>query len=556
MTKYLILVLILYSNGAFSQFDFNTYSSRSDEDGVIEIKIEQDLNKSQDDVFEGFEGFLFAPNCWTLIDADGDGFNWFQYTVDGSAYEGVHSAASASWFIDSLTPDNYLVSPQLSLGEDEELRYFVASQDPYFYLEKYGVYISTTGNDEEDFSTELFVETLNSENWIERSIDLSAYNGMNVYIAFRHFDVSNEFYIKIDNVTLPGTIINCTPVCIEVSNILASEISSSNALITWDSVGSNFDFAFAISGLIPDTANPISLINPYYQLNDLNGATSYDVYLRNNCSSDSLVSEWTTESFTTENIIEGESFEGLLFPPLCWIAIDADMDGYGWTHTEAGAFAGVFCATSISWISPDENIEPDNYLISAQLQIGDNEQLRYQVAAGDEYFYEEKYSVLVSTTGNEASDFTDEVLIETLNTDEWIEKTIDFSAYAGMNIYIAFRHFDVTDQSFIKLDNVVLPGTIINCLTAINELSSTKFSLYPNPNKGNFYLTYEGEPGIYTLELIDLRGKSVYKNQLHFENGNPTKIDVTIINSGVYILRLTNSSSNYQNNFRLIINTD
>ena len=62
------------------------------------------------------------------------------------------SAASASWFNTALTPDNYLVSPQLSLSENEQLSYFVASQDPYFLEEKYGVYLSTTGNNEEDFT--------------------------------------------------------------------------------------------------------------------------------------------------------------------------------------------------------------------------------------------------------------------------------------------------------------------------------------------------------------------------------------------------------------------
>lgn len=557
MIKTISLFLILLPLIASSQYDFNSLSSRSDiENGNNDSPSIQNNEKSQDEAFEGFESFSFAPNCWTLIDADGDGNDWFKYDIDGTAYEGVHSAASASWFNTALTPDNYLVSPQLLLGENEELSFFIASQDPYFYSEKFGVYLSSTGNEEADFTTELMVETLNTEVWSERTIDLSDYNGMSVYIAFRHFDVSDEFYIKLDNVTLPGTILNCEPVCIDVSNIIANEITSSSAIMAWDSVGSNFDFAYSVSATNPDTLNPIVLTNPTYILNDLIGSTSYDVFVRNNCSSDSLLSAWTMYSFTTENTIEGESFEGLLFPPLCWTAIDADMDGLGWTHTEAGAYAGVFCATSLSWISPDQNIEPDNYLISPLLEIGDNEELRYQVSAEDPYFYEEKYSVLVSTSGNDISDFNDELLVETLNSDEWVEKTIDLSAYSGMNIYIAFRHFDVTDQSFIKLDNVVLPGVILNCVTGINSIEKTEFTIYPNPNQGEFSIINKGMPGEYTVELIDLRGKSIFTNHYYLESGVPTSINVLNVNSGVYVLRLTKVDEDYQNNFRIIIKKD
>ena len=82
---------------------------------------------------ESFEGALFAPQCWTLIDADGDGFNWYRDDVPESAYAGLYSAASFSYNDSALTPDNYLISPQLLLGSNEQLSYFVGTQDYFFY---------------------------------------------------------------------------------------------------------------------------------------------------------------------------------------------------------------------------------------------------------------------------------------------------------------------------------------------------------------------------------------------------------------------------------------
>ncbi len=160
-------------------------------------------------VEEGFEGD-FLPNCWTSIDADGDGNNWFAYSAANSAFEGTFSAASASWLAGAvLTPDNYLVSPLLAVGAGESLVYQIGAQDPSFPEEHYGVYISTTGNTAADFTTQLFSETLVDGAWYERSIDLAAYEGQNVYIAWRHYDSSDWFYIKLDGVVLPGTVVPC-----------------------------------------------------------------------------------------------------------------------------------------------------------------------------------------------------------------------------------------------------------------------------------------------------------------------------------------------------------
>lgn len=68
---------------------------------------------------EGFEDGL--PSTWTTIDADGDSYVWEQLALFGGAYfdghESVRCIQSASWKaggIGALTPNNYLVTPELN----------------------------------------------------------------------------------------------------------------------------------------------------------------------------------------------------------------------------------------------------------------------------------------------------------------------------------------------------------------------------------------------------------------------------------------------------------
>jgi len=542
---YLLLLTFLLLELTLKAQESFPFSHRPESENIFSATVKKptDSNtnntKSLNEVFEGFEGFQFVPNCWTQIDADGDGNGWFHYDEEGSAYQGSYSAGSASWFNTALTPDNYLVSPQLTLGSNEELSFYVAAQDPYFAEEKYGVYISTTGNEEADFTNELLVETLFSEYWNQKSIDLSAYSGMDVYIAFRHFDVSNQFVLKIDNVVLPGVYTNCTPVCIDPSNVEANVLGSSSAEITWNPVGNNYDLCYGLAGFDPDTSALFSLDTNYYLIENLQGTSNYEVYVRNNCLDDSLISEWGTVAFITENATEGQGFEGLLFPPLCWSSVDADEDGHGWSHSEENPYAGSFDAVSHSWIPVEGALTPDNYLITPQLELGESEELRFQIAAEDPYFYSENYSVLLSTSGAEIEDFTVELWNETLGTENWTERVIDLSAYSGMNIYLAFRHYDVSNESQLKLDNVVLPGLEINCLTSVEEHNLESFSVYPNPSACNFYIKSDAQSGQFFLEVFDSTGKRIYSANQLLVSKQESLLDCGALKQGIYLLRIS-----------------
>jgi len=149
---------------------------------------------------------------WNQIDEDGDTYVYFAYTGGGTG----NYMTSASWLgngIGALTPNNYSVSPAIDItgSTDLELRYDTGGQDADYSAENYTVYVST-GNTIEDFENEeitvSFSENLGEDPdaagaFVSRSLDLSSFNGeTTLYVAFRHHDVSDQFYLNFDNVVV------------------------------------------------------------------------------------------------------------------------------------------------------------------------------------------------------------------------------------------------------------------------------------------------------------------------------------------------------------------
>ncbi len=163
--------------------------------------------KAQEQVFyEGFETETL-PEGWVTIDADGDGNGWFiiEGSEDYTPVVGNYAVVSESWRTDPLTPDNWLITPQITgVGEDYQLMYQVGGLDPDYAAEKYDVLVSTTGTEPEDF-TSIHSETLSSADIKQVTLDLAQFAGEDIYIAFRHWDITDQYVIVLEEVIVEGT---------------------------------------------------------------------------------------------------------------------------------------------------------------------------------------------------------------------------------------------------------------------------------------------------------------------------------------------------------------
>ena len=159
----------------------------------------------------GFEGSF---DNWTTIEADGDTYNWVLgsavsgiYLEEGSNFSEGHDSStdmlvsgSYSNVAGELTPDNWLVSPQVTLGGTFTM--FAGSSDASWCQEHFGIYVSTTSNTNTSSFTLLNEWTLADADWNEYSVDLSAYAGQSGYIAVRHFNCTNMFLLLVDDFKL------------------------------------------------------------------------------------------------------------------------------------------------------------------------------------------------------------------------------------------------------------------------------------------------------------------------------------------------------------------
>ena len=159
---------------------------------------------------KGIDNYDFEDGLlenWTTIDNDGDGFNWSYWTQDGIDLEFWHSGTgcmmSKSFNEENeesgdLNPDNWLVSPQFELGGS--LSFWARAAVPD-YPDHFAVYLSTTSNGVDNFTIQILPETTSEGEYKNYTIDLSGYSGKG-YIAFRHYNSANQYWLLIDDVTL------------------------------------------------------------------------------------------------------------------------------------------------------------------------------------------------------------------------------------------------------------------------------------------------------------------------------------------------------------------
>ena len=169
---------------------------------------------------------------WTNIDADGDGHVWYHSSEAGNhstaaidSHSGTGHLMGESYCNSTnvaLTPDDYLVSPQMyPITNNSLISFWACAQDESYAAEHFGVAISTTSNTNPSAFTTIQEWTLSAKggggkpsglgrgnravaagSWYNFTCDLSAYAGQQAWIAIRHFNCSDEFIICLDDVLI------------------------------------------------------------------------------------------------------------------------------------------------------------------------------------------------------------------------------------------------------------------------------------------------------------------------------------------------------------------
>jgi len=148
-------------------------------------------------------------NDWMTLDNDGDGFGWEYFNNTGlesgrfTAYSGEGLMISASYDKDSgiaLTPDNWLISPVVTLGKTAAL--WACGQDPDWAGEKFAIYVCVGNPTNINDFVKVSDDFTATGTYKQYGADLSAYEGQQGCIAIRHYNVTDMFYLNIDDVEI------------------------------------------------------------------------------------------------------------------------------------------------------------------------------------------------------------------------------------------------------------------------------------------------------------------------------------------------------------------
>lgn len=120
-------------------------------------------------------------------------------------------ALTSSYYKETTTAsDNWLITPLIDLSDlsNATLSWKAWAKSNVSYYESYRVLVSTTGNTKADFVDEpVFEIEAEGTSWSERTVDLSAYAGQKVYIAFHNNTAQGVIgdALAIDNIKVVGT---------------------------------------------------------------------------------------------------------------------------------------------------------------------------------------------------------------------------------------------------------------------------------------------------------------------------------------------------------------
>ena len=115
-------------------------------------------------------------------------------------------------------------------------------------------------------------------------------------------------------------------------------------------------------------------------------------------------------------------------------------------------------------------LNPNNYLITPLVEGATN--IKYYFKVNVNYPYEH-YAVMASTTGNALTNF--QIIFEetATATNDWIERNINLPAGTK---YVAFRHYNSTDQDYLALDDI----TIFSGNSACPPITNLTATVNPN----------------------------------------------------------------------------
>ncbi len=456
--------------------------------------------------------------------------------------------------------DDWFISPQVKIGPNGSLSFWIKSYTDLYGVDSYSVAVSETDNAPGDFTVISGSQPLQTTtDWTRKIFNLGAYAGKRIYIAIRCTS-SDRYLMMIDDLVIrpqAATILSADFIADRTSVRIGDTVNfsdqSAGAPSTWHwefpggtpsfsdlpvpppvryAAAGTYDVSLKIgagstadsltkTSYVTVTGYPVSLFLDFETVDDFSRSFS----------------PWTVldvkggETYGIQNVTFPHAFEPMAY--VCFNPSATTPPVTGMT-AHAGQKMGC-CFSSIPSAPPLPATSPnDKWLISPKVSLGGEPVLQFWVRTYNDAFGEERYFTGVSVAGTDTADFSFLTADAERAPTEWTLRTYDLSSFANHDVHIGIRC--VTNDGFIfMLDDISLTSALLT--EEISRLGG--ISVFPNPAGDRLRLGIPpGFTGSVNAELESSCGVPAGTWQIPARPGT-VEFDIRHLPSGLYLLRLT-----------------
>ena len=253
------------------------------------------------------ESFETTLSGWTGDYGSGNG-NW--EVPDGAtssntgASDGYNGGNFMNYEASNTAANNgTIVSPaiDLSIGSDDaELSFWMHAYGADMGTLNVGVGTDAAGPFTTEFTWSGQYQEAGGSPWINVGVDLSAYVGDTIYIAFTQYDTVTGQQYAGDMCIDEMTVTTCVA-CAAPSGLTASNVSADAADLSWTENGSatEWQVSYGAAGFTAGAGTEFTVATTTSNLSALSSETAYDVYVRAICGAGDT-SGWSgVANFTT-----------------------------------------------------------------------------------------------------------------------------------------------------------------------------------------------------------------------------------------------------------------
>ncbi|WP_431158969.1 choice-of-anchor J domain-containing protein [Winogradskyella poriferorum] len=385
------------------------------------------------------------------------------------------------------------------------------------------------------------------------SVDLSAYEGSSVYVAFVMTNDDGDAWI-LDNVDLVEL-----PSCFEPGGFTAGTITSTSFEIDWTDTNSGsptWEIEWGADGFTQGSGTLVSNIaTPTYNFTGLTQDTAYDFYIRTNCGGAEGDSDWVGPiGFTTaydcsqyglpynENWANDNAYFS------CYTVDNANADSLSWTFNGVNDFDGDGTDDNIINIFPQAaNVAKDDWVFTPAISG----------IANADYMITVRYNgVDINATANESFEL---VITDSPSSMATMQTVI--GSYSGITQQGVFG--DMTGNDFLtqaytssetytptssgdfyigihanttaaNSDVFLVSSIAVSETLSDNEFERNSFSHYYDENSQTLNLESSDLP-LTGLEIFSTLGQSVVSRSLSKKSET---INVSDLSPGVYLAKV------------------